>query len=133
MNVLVDTSVWSVALRRKKENQINPVILKLTEMIEQSRVNMIGPIRQEILSGISQRSEFLRLKEIMSGFKDLLINTEMYERAAEMSNICRKEGIQGSSVDFLICSVSERYHLSIFTLDKDFELYSTCIPIKLEL
>lgn len=132
MEVLVDTSVWSFALRCVKSKAIDKVILdQLSELINDNRVKIIGPIRQELLSGISEEAPYEKLKNHLSFFEDLDITTENYERAAKMSNVCRKKGVIGSSVDFLICSVAEYYHLSIFTTDKDFLSYSKYLPIRL--
>lgn len=132
MNVLVDTSVWSLALRRKKSN-LTPeeliIVDALKELIKELRVSIIGPVRQEILSGISSKFQFKKLQNFLLPFKDLVINSEDYERAAEFYNICRKKGIQGSHIDFIICAVSERYELQIFTTDKDFSFYSKHLNI----
>ena len=57
--------------------------------------------------------------------------TEDYERAAELFNLCRAKGVQGSNTDFLICAVAERNNCNLFTTDKDFQLYSKYIPVKL--
>jgi predicted nucleic acid-binding protein len=92
---------------------------------------IIGPIRQELLSGISDGKVFSDLKEKMKGFNDFQIETEDYELAAEYSNICRKNGIQGSNTDFLICAVAVRKNFEIFTLDDDFNQYKKYLPIKL--
>jgi predicted nucleic acid-binding protein len=54
-----------------------------------------------------------------------------YERAAEFYNACRKAGIQGSQIDFLICSVSVGNKIPIFTSDKDFLHYKKELPISL--
>nr|AGS54022.1 PilT-like protein [uncultured bacterium contig00204]AGS54417.1 hypothetical protein [uncultured bacterium contig00180] len=51
--------------------------------------------------------------------------------AAEYSNICRKNGIQGSPTDFLLCAIACRYNMEIFTEDKDFLNYKKYLPIKL--
>lgn len=132
-NVLIDTSVWSMALRKNKKSQEKSKIeQKLIELIEQHRVSIIGPIRQEILSGISNELEFERLKNFLEAFPDLVLETSIYERAADMYHLCRRKGIQGSHIDFLICAVSEFFHLSIFTLDKDFIHYSKYISLILE-
>ena len=53
------------------------------------------------------------------------------EMAAELSNRCRRNGIQGSHTDFLICSFSMNNNCPIFTLDKDFDLYRKHIPLSL--
>lgn len=130
MNILVDTSIWSLALRKQKTpEQLLPVVHRLSLLIKQGQAKIIGPIRQEILSGISLLSAFHKLKQALEGFEDLPLSPSEYIRAAEMSNICRKKGIQGSHTDFLICAVAESYELQIFTLDKDFEFYSAHLPI----
>ena len=134
MKVLVDTSIWSLALRRKK-TQLNKsqtlIVEELIELINESRVVLIGPVRQEVLSGIVSRSQFQKLKTKLKAFDDYFINQIDYELAADFYNICRKNGVQGSHVDFLICSTANNHKLSIFTTDKDFENYSSYIDISI--
>jgi predicted nucleic acid-binding protein len=92
---------------------------------------IIGPIRQELLSGISDEKIFNELKEKMNGFNDFPIETIDYELAAEYSNVCRRNGIQGSNTDFLICAIAVRNNFEIFTLDDDFNEYKKYLPIRL--
>ena len=129
MKVLVDTSVWSEVLRRKNPNL--ELVVKLTDLINDSRVVIIGPIRQELLSGISEEKDFLRLKGVLSSFEDIALTSEHFEKAAEFSNLCRTKGIQGSTIDFLICAVAYLENLIIFTTDHDFENYKKHLPIKI--
>lgn len=132
MQVLIDTTLWSLALRKnKKQLQDDRWIEAFKALVEEGRACIIGPIRQEILSSISSPDAYHRLKKHLEPFEDLPILTKDYESAAEIFNLCRKKGIQGSHIDFLICAVSLRLRLSIFTSDKDFDHYSTCIPINL--
>jgi predicted nucleic acid-binding protein len=104
---------------------------ELKEIIAENRACIIGPIRQEILSGIRVKQQFDLLREHLAAFPDLLIKTIDYECAAEYSNLLRKKGIQGSVIDYLICAVAYRYSLQIYTLDDDFKHYSKHLPIKL--
>jgi predicted nucleic acid-binding protein len=129
MKVLVDTCVWSQVLRHKSPD--TDLAGKLEDLIQNARVAMIGPIRQELLSGIAQIKQFNELKETLSFFEDLSLNTEHYERAAEFCNICRRKGIQGSTIDFLICAVAAMDNLIIFTVDKDFDNYKKYLPLRL--
>lgn len=132
MKVLVDTSVWSLALRKKKLTAIETEIVKeLKELIYELRVILIGPIRQELLSGIKENIKFHDLKEKMRAFDDLEISKKDYEDAAEIYNNCRKIGIQGSHIDYLICSVAMNNKISIFTTDKDFDNYSKVVNLKI--
>ena len=129
MKVLVDTCIWSDVLRHKSPDTY--LAIKLQELIRNARVAIIGPIRQELLSGISQARQFNGLKDTLAYFEDLPLNTEHYEKAAEYCNICRRKGISGSTVDFLICAVAVMENLTIFTVDKDFENYKQYLPLRL--
>jgi len=131
MKVLVDTSVWSQALRRKKIDKSNNEVRTLTQLVNDALVVMIGPVRQELLSGISKETAFLKLKSTLDCYDDLPISTQDYETAAEFNNICRRNGIQGSHTDFLICAVAANNNLVIYTLDDDFKLYAQYLPINL--
>ncbi len=124
MKALVDTSVWSPALRRKpKSNGEELAVHELRELAREGRVVMIGPIRQELLSGWSNRAKCEELREKLRAFEDWELTREYYETAAEISNGCRRHGVQGSAVDFPICAVGRHADVPIFALDMDFERY----------
>jgi hypothetical protein len=129
MKILVDTCIWSQVLRKKTPNLI--LTKQLKDFISDGRVVMIGPIRQELLSGISNPSQFNKLKHTLSFFEDIILKTDHFVEAAEFSNLCRKNGIQGSTTDFLICAVANLEKLSIFTVDSDFINYNKYLKIKL--
>jgi len=131
MKVLVDTSVWSLVLRRKTAHEANEIVTILQDLIADGRVVLVGAIRQEILSGIRYQEQFNRLKEYLRAFPDLDLDPEDYELAAEFFNTCRSQGIQGSNTDFLLCAVAHRRGYSILTTDKDFENFREHIPIVL--
>ncbi|NTV14829.1 MAG: PIN domain-containing protein [Desulfobulbaceae bacterium] len=130
MNVLVDTSVWSLALRRN-----SPVdggeAKELRELLKELRVQMIGLVRQELLSGIRNPTQFADLREHLRAFPDLELSSQDHETAAEFFNLCRAKGIRGSNTDFLICAVAVRYEFPIFTTDADFTLFQRHLPIAL--
>lgn len=130
MKVLVDTSIWSLALRRETPKD-QGLVKELSDLIRDVRVQIIGPIRQELLSGIKSQKQFESLRLHLSAFPDIPLEAVDYEKAAEFFNICRKHGIQGSNTDFLICSVAYHRDLEIFTTDKDFDNFQQHIPIKL--
>jgi predicted nucleic acid-binding protein len=132
MKVLVDTPVWSLALRKQSKTQADERAVKeLTELVRESRVVMIGPIRQEILSGISDEGKFETLRQKLRAFDDEVLTTEHFELAASLSNRCRRQGIQGSHTDFLLCAVSVKGNYPLFTLDKDFDRYREYVGIEL--
>jgi len=132
MKVLVDTSVWSLALRKKTlTDEEKKIVCEFTELIKEFRVVMIGPVRQELLSGISSESKYNDLRTKLSYFEDTVIETKDYEKASEVFNLCRKKGVQGSHIDFLICAVAINRDLSIFTTDKDFQEYTKAVDLRL--
>lgn len=128
MKVLVDTSVWSTALRRGTTGYAG-IVAALRSLVSAHRVEIIGSIRQEVLSGIREQAQFDRLQNHLSAFPDLGISTEDYVMAAKFFNLCRTRGVQGSNTDFLICAVAMHNHLAIFTMDKDFLQFVKYIPI----
>lgn len=130
MKVLVDTSIWSEALRKNADRN-NGHCRELLELVHELRVVIIGPIRQEVLSGISDPRTFEQLKEKLKAFEDIPLETEHFELAAEFFNRCRKKGIQGSHIDFLICAVGSKNTYPIYTADRDFEKYKQHIDITL--
>lgn len=134
MNILVDTSVWSIAFRREARN-LNPQQLRLkkllTTLIGDGRVKIIGPIRQELLSGIREQAQFQQVREHLAAYPDLYLRTSDYELAAQMSNTCIAQGIANTPTDMLICSVAHVNGLAILTTDRDFKGYARCLPIDL--
>jgi predicted nucleic acid-binding protein len=130
MNVIVDTSVWSLALRRRS-GPPHPYIAELAELIRDGRATMLGPIRQELLCGIRERADYERLRDHLREFPDAPLRTADYERAAEHFNRCRSRGIQGSNTDFLICAIAERDGLPVFTSDQDFRAFTRVLPVQL--
>ena len=134
MTVVVDTTVWSVVLRRRpgaRSPEQCWLRLELSDLIRDGRVLLLGAVRQVVLSGLADAERFARLREYLRAFEDEPTITWDYERAAENFNICRAHGIQGSPVDFLICAVAERVGAPIFTADPDFDHYAQHLPIRL--
>ena len=130
MKILIDTCVWSMALRRNLSKS-DVYVTELKNLIEEVRVQLIGPIRQELLSGIKSSKQFNILKHHLKAFEDLTLEREDYELAVEYFNALRKKGIQGSSTDFLICAISSRHNMPVLTTDKDFINFKSVISIDL--
>ena len=129
MKVLVDTSVWSLALRRRAPG--HPAVDELRRLVSSGRAAIIGPVRQELLSGIRDRAVFERLRDHLRPFPDEPIATADHERAAEHFNTCRARGLQGSNTDFLLCAVAEQHRLPLLTTDDDFEHFARVLPLPL--
>lgn len=134
MNTLIDTSVWSLALRRKSQDLSTVergVVSELAELIKEGRARIIGPVRQELLSGIKTPPQYEKLRSTLRAFADEPIETSDYESAAKAGNDCRSQGMVVSTVDILICALTLARGWSIFTTDPDFRNYARIIPIHL--
>jgi predicted nucleic acid-binding protein len=132
--VLVDTPVWSVALRRKHRDlnaQEQRLTQVLRELIHEGRARLLGPIRQELLSGIREEERFQKLRLYLHAFDDPNLAPKDYEEAARMSTQCRSRGIAGSAIDFLLCAAAYHRHWQIFTTDRDFGHYAKVLPLNL--
>jgi predicted nucleic acid-binding protein len=121
MKTLVDTCVWSLFLRRSGKAALNPeernVVTLLAEATRDGRVAIIGPIRQEILSGIRDKSQFSKTEQILEPFPDEELTTADYVEAARLFNICRDRGVECGVVDILICAAAVRRGFDILTND----------------
>jgi predicted nucleic acid-binding protein len=134
MMVLVDTPVWSLALRRKSSDlsvRERAITSSLGELILDGRAQIMGVIRQELLSGIREEDRFRKLRDYLRAFDDSVLETADYEEAARMHNQCRRRGIAGSAIDFLICAVAHRRTWQVFTTDRDFDRYRKVLGTKL--
>jgi predicted nucleic acid-binding protein len=134
VNVLVDTSIWSLALRRKPHD-LHPAergaVAELTNLIQEGRARIIGLVRQELLSSIKAASQYEKLRAVLRSFPDEPIAASDYEAAAKASNDCRARGVAVSVSDILICAVAIARDWSIFATDPDFKSYARILPLKL--
>jgi len=130
MKLLVDTSVWSLALRRRRTAPLSAnekrLVAALAEAIRDGRVVMLGPIRQELLSGIRVQAQFDKLRSALAAYRDEPIDTTDYEEAARLYNLCRTEGVQCGPVDILICAVAARRMWSVLANDA---VMNRCVQI----
>jgi predicted nucleic acid-binding protein len=134
VSILVDTSVWSLALRRTPRNLSAPekaIVAELAALIDEGGAKIIGLVRQELLSGVKSSDQFGKLRETLAGFPDEPTDSEDYERAALIGNKCRSQGVSVSLPDMLICSVARSRGWSVFTTDSDFKRYGSILSIKL--
>lgn len=134
MIVLVDTCVWSLALRRSRKHvniQEARTLDLLKELILDGRARMLGLVRQELLSGIRHKEQFNNILTVTRNFTDVQVEVAEYELAATTYNTCRAAGIAGNPVDFLLCAVAQHRNWAVLTTDKDFIRYEKCVPFRL--
>jgi predicted nucleic acid-binding protein len=131
MKILIDTSIWSLALRRQS-GVVNPESVMLRTLIEQGEdIHLLGIILQEVLQGIKNPKDFHVLKDHLDAFPLIALAREDYIKAAELKNRLIKKGKQISTIDALIASASISYSCYLFTTDKDFEHIAQHSSLKL--
>ena len=132
--ILIDTPIWSLALRRRRRDLGHDEgrdVAEWERLVRAGIAGLIGPIRQELLSGVRDERSWERLRVALRPFPDLPMATEDYERAAHFANRCRARGITGSAVDLLICAVSFRFAAPVYTTDTDFRRYAAVLGLDL--
>jgi predicted nucleic acid-binding protein len=121
MKILVDTSIWSLALRRQSV-VVNPEAIVVKTLIEQEEdIYLLGIILQEVLQGIKNPKDSHVLKDYFEAFPLIELTRENYIKAAELKNRLMKKGKRISTIDALIASAAISYGCYLFTTDKDFE------------
>ena len=130
MTLLVDTSVWSLALRRD----------------EVSRGPEVGALRQALESGELVVTTGLVLQELLQGFAGPRARGEIIERfaalpliapdrqdhidAAALRNRCRRAGAQIGTIDALLAQLCVRHELVLLTADNDFVRAAAHCPLQ---
>ena len=132
MKTIVDTSVWSLAFRKRILSDYElSVVNTLIALMQSKEIVIIGAVRQEALSGISDERRFEIIKNKLEPFPDFPVFTQDYITAARFFNTCRTHGVQGSHIDFLISAVAANNGFAILTLDNDFSRYAQFINLSL--
>jgi predicted nucleic acid-binding protein len=133
--IIVDTTVLSLVLRRRRPEKLNPleqgIVKTFVDLSDRGDVVLLGVIRQEVLSGVRHAEQFDRLRQILNGYKYLTMTLDDHDVAAQSFNTCRAAGIAAGDIDMLIAAAGIRRDFEIFTTDPDFAHYARCLPIRL--
>lgn len=120
MTLLVDTSVWSLALRRDVE-AAEPEVKELKEALFGAEVVVVtGLVLQELLQGFSGAKAQTQIIERFSALPLLQPDREDHIAAARLRNACRRAGVQIGTIDALLAQLAIRHDLTLLTTDKDF-------------
>lgn len=128
MNILVDTSVWSLALRRDSP----PDIVELDELRRGLRAGMVvstGLVLQELLQGFSRPKAHKVIVEQFRALPLIVPDRDDHISAAELRIRCRRRGIQIGTIDALLAQLCIRHELRMLTADRDFQSVSKIAPL----
>lgn len=99
--------------------------------MEANRAALIGPIRQELLSGVRSGDQLAGLRDAIDGMHYFDLDRPTHDLAADSYSRCRQRGIAADHIDMMICTTAIREAVSILTLDSDFRRYAAALPITL--
>lgn len=107
MNPVVDTSVWSLVLRRPRVNEHDPHVHAFRWHLESG-------------DGLRSTKQFDRLLTFMAPYPLLDLDRQTYVAAARLQSVCRSKGINAGPIDFLIAAACSQHGFPLLTADKDF-------------
>jgi len=131
VTLLVDTSVWSLAFRRDAPPDVPEVAALRRALSGQEDVVILGIILLELLRGFRRASVGKTLVDQLSWVPLLEPTRADYEAAAELSNTCRRVGVQLATIDALIAQMAIAHDVALLTADEDFAHAARHIPLRL--
>lgn len=131
MSLLVDTSVWSLALRRDAEQTAPEVDALRHALLGTDQVFTTGLVLQELLQGFAGPKARAELVERLSALAFLQPDREDHIEAAEVRNACRRRGVQVGTIDALLVQLCRRHDLTLLTTDQDFHAAARLLEFKL--
>ena len=128
MSIFVDTSVWSLALRRDMPPDI-PEQEELKRALETGTVFSTGIVLQELLQGFSKPKAHKLIVQQFSSLPLVVPNRDDHIEAADLRIKCRRRGVQSGTIDALLAQLCIRHELTMLTTDKDFHAISRIVPL----
>ena len=128
MNLFVDTSVWSLALRRDAPPDLAEVE-ELKKALDAGMVCTTGLVLQELLQGFRSPKARDQIVSRFSALPALQPGREDHIQAAELRNRCRRKGVQAGTIDALLAQLCVHYDLTMLTTDNDFKHIASVVPL----
>lgn len=127
-SVLVDSSIWIEALGKSPQDKIKTTLETL--LLEQ-KVATTALIKLELLSGVSQESQFDRLSEELNCLRQLEFAPDIWQMASKLGFDLRRKGITVSNTDLLLAACSHTYQCPIWHQDQHFNLIAKHFDLKI--
>jgi predicted nucleic acid-binding protein len=131
LSLLVDTSVWSLALRRDGPSSA-PQVIALAEAIANGEpILTTGLVLQELLQGFSGPKARQQILDRFSALPLLIPDRADHVEAAALRNTCRRHGVQIGTIDALLAQLCIRHSLSMLSSDRDFQAVANHCALRL--
>ena len=129
--LFVDTSVWSLALRRDSSPEGPPVRRLRDALSGGEAVHTTGVVLQELLQGYRGPRVRAQVVERFTSLPLIVPARDDYIDAAELRNTCRRHGIQVGTIDALLAQLCIHHNLVMLTTDRDFNYVAEWTPLQL--
>ena len=129
--MLVDTSVWSLAMRRDAPPDVREVSVLSDALGDGEAVFTTGLVLQELLQGFSSPRARARIIDRFAVLPLLIPDRRDHIEAAELRNDCRRKGMQVGTVDALLAQLCLRHELALLTTDRDFRHIAGLFPLRI--
>jgi predicted nucleic acid-binding protein len=120
MMLLVDTSVWSLALRRDVVIAQPEVLYLEQALVGSQTVVTTGLVLQELLQGFSGPKARAQIIDRFSMLPLVQPDRQDHVDAASLRTACRRGGVQIGTIDALLAQLCIRHQLTLLTTDQDF-------------
>lgn len=131
MTLLVDTSVWSLALRRDGAHESEEVLALREALMGADSVVTTGLVLQELLQGFNGPKAREAIIERFGALPLIQPDRQDHVAAAEVRNACRRGGVQIGTIDALLIQLCGRYEMTLLSSDKDFANAARHVPFRL--
>lgn len=133
MSLFVDTSVWSLALRRDTPPAHAAVTRLRKALLDGDTLVITGIVLQELLQGFHGPKAQARILERLQVLPFLNPTRDTHIQAAMLRNACRRKGVQLGTIDALIAQLCIEHDLPLLTADNDFVHAARFVPLRLSL
>ena len=130
MAFLVDTTVWSLALRRDVVVEAPEVRMLKEALTEGSQIVTTGLVLQELLQGFTGPKAKADIVDRFAAIPLIAPDRADHIAAAELRNTCRRAGVQVGTVDAILAQLCIRHKLSLLSTDNDFRNMARYIELK---
>ena len=130
MTLFVDTSVWSLGVRRDQASDA-PEVRALRRALEgDATIVTTGLILQELLQGFAGPRARNDLISRFAALPLLVPDRQDHIDAAGLRNVCRRAGVQVGTIDALLAQLCIRHKLTLLTTDNDFVRAASHCPLR---
>ena len=130
MSLFLDTSVWSLALRRDQPSGRAEVGMLVRAVESGETVLTTGLVLQELLQGFAGPKSRSQIVERFSALPLIVPDRDDHIDAAELRNLCRRKGVQIGTIDALLAQLCMRHDVTMLTADQDFTRVAELTTLK---